>query len=380
MVIAMFILFITGCVHPPFKAGPLCEIPTEADHKKSAFSWSGFVDGICDISDGAMCKTAIADLAIPQPAEIDLTKYKNIAFANIGGNAGEDFTAAIMEEMVKYDEINVIDRNQLAGHLAELELGQEAIMSPQGQLKIGKMLPGTLLVFGKVDYENTENINFSVNKGNVLTEMLTGRRSYSAESKRTSRAFLKGQLHFTNTETGRQVQVKRLSKSSEDSSSAMWGTTPPANKAEMLDRIIHAAVKNVIRSIIPWKEVRPVIFYKDGNFPKLERGIAEAQTGSLGTAKEIFSEAITDIESSPTFNKKSLAAAKFNLGVIKMYERQYDAANKLLSEVDDIALKEFPAVEMRNINKCLRKNDEKLLKDKERNNITSLSPANPFVC
>jgi len=332
----------------------------------------------CKVSSGAICKTEVAKILITQPAEIDVTKYQNIAFGEIGGNAGADFTAAIMEQMVKNKSLNVVDRTQLAAHMKELGIAQEDLFDQSNQMKLGKLLPGTVLVVGEVNYDYKENLDRSYNN---CVNPVTGRRNYNcAKTKRSGQASVRGRLHFTETETGRQIQVKRLSTSFGDSSSTKgWGyggSPDQLNAADLQDLAIERAAEEVIHSIVPWQEERHVIFFKDGDVPKLERGIAEAQAGRLDKAKKYFLDAISEIESSAAFDKEDLAAAKFNLGVIKTYERKHEEAENLFSEVDDLALKVFPAVEMRNINECLKRNDQEVRREPR----ASLSTNRQYLC
>jgi len=350
-----FVLLITGCTHGLTKIGPSCEFEVGSDHQKKGVSFDKMNDWFCNASP-LTCKTEVAKILVTEPAEIDLTKYKNIAFADIKGNAGADFSAGIMEEMVKNKNINVVDRTQLAGHLKELGIAQEDLFDQSNQLKLGKMLPGTVLVVGEVNYEYKENQDSSYN--NCGADRF-GRPLNCHQTTRTGQALVKGRLHFTETETGRQIQVKRLSTSFGDSSSVQWGSAAQLNAAELQDLAIKKAAEEVVRSIIPTPKERNVIFYKASDVPRIERGIAEARAGKLENAKKIFSEVIAELESSPSA-KEDLATAKFNLGVIKTYERKHEEAEKLFSEVDDLAFKKFPAVDMRNINDCLKKKDAEL--------------------
>lgn len=355
----LFAVLLSGCMikHTVPEIGPSCEFEVGPDHQNKAISWVSMKEGMCKVTDGAICKTEIARILVTEPAQIDLTRYKNIAFADIKGNAGADFSAAIMEEMVKNKDIRVIDRTQLAAHLKELGIAQEDLFDQTKQMKLGAMLPGTVLVLGEVNYQYKESQDRSVDTCGI--DPRTGRPLICPKSTRTGQALVNGRLHFTETETGRQIQVKRLSTSFGDSSSVQWGSAAQLNAAELQDLAIKKAAEEVVYSIVPTPKERNVIFFKDSDVPRLARGIAEAQAGKLENAKKIFLEIIAELETTSS-NKESLAAAKFNLGVIKTYERKHEEAELLFSEVDDLAFKKFPAVDMRNINDCLKKKDSEL--------------------
>ncbi|GJL65520.1 MAG: hypothetical protein NPIRA05_04910 [Nitrospirales bacterium] len=351
------ILFMTtGCLmHTIPDPDTNCDFPVPVNHQKNGLNFTKINDKLCE-SFTFFCKTRVTRKAILVPAEIDVTGYKNIAFAEIGGNAGADFSAALMEQMVKNQDINIVDRTQLAGLLAEMQITQEDLFDPTNRAALGRLLPGALLVIGKVDYDYKEDIDHAVDS---CLDAVAGMKPCT-KSTRTGTASVRGQIHFTETETGRQVQVKRISASETDSTDTTLGSPPQLNRPSLNDKTVRKAADVVIRSIIPTKRDRTLFFFVHSAVKKLDRGIAEAKAGKLAKAKKYFAEAIADIESDPSIDQKALGAARWNLGVIEMYELKHDEAEKLFSGVEDVALGEFPTYKVRKANDCLRQKNEEL--------------------
>lgn len=351
--VLFLLFFFTGCSHSVPEVNPSCVFELGPSHQKKRSSWVAMTETICEITDGATCSSEVAKILVTQPAEIDMAKYKNIAFTEIGGNAGAGFSAAIMERLSKNKSINVINRTQLPALLQESQIVEEDLFDPSKRIRLGKLLPGTVLVAGKVDYHYKESVDSSYD--NCASNQMRGVNLDCHQSKRSGQGEVSVLLHFVETETGMQIGVKRFSTSFGDSSSTKWEPPNQLKHQELQDAAIEHAAEELIHSLVPRQEERHVIFYKNRNFPKLERGIAEAKAGKLEIAKRIFAKAISEIESDPALENEVLAAAKFNLGVIKTYEGKHEEAEKLFSEVDDLALNKFPAVEMRTINACLKK-------------------------
>ncbi|WP_447968120.1 CsgG/HfaB family protein [Nitrospira sp. M1] len=354
----LVVLFLmTGCIsHRPVAPDTNCDLPIGEAHASGGLNFTKLNDQMCEMFT-FFCKTRVTRKAILQPAEIDITGYKNIAFAEIEGNAGADFSSALMEQMVKNKALHVVDRTQLTSLLSEIEIEQEDLFDSSSRAKLGKLLPGTILVIGEVNYDYKEHVDDAIDN---CVDPSTQSMKRCTKSTRTGSAAVRGQIHFTETETGRQIQVKRISTSATASTEVITGSPPQISLVELNDQAVTKAADDVIRSIIPTKQDRTLLFYVHSDVKKLDRGIREAKAGKLENAKKFFAEAIADIESDPTMNNTALGAAKFNLGVILMYERKHDEAEKLFSGVEDVALGEFPVPVMRRTNDCLKQKDEEL--------------------
>jgi len=292
---------------------------------------------------------------IRQRPEVNLENYKNIAFTDLSGNTGETFAAALMDRIVKGKKLQVLDRTQMENLKNELGFERNALFDQNNRLELGKLIPGTILVIGEIYQDYKEEM--STSSDSCQNSKYT--KGIPCEVKtRTGRAVIQGNLHITETETGRQLKVKRISRSETEKTQSVGGGDPSTiNSVALLDKAFNAAVHDFERSILPTKEKRTVVFYKDGKIPKLQRGIREAEAGDLKGAKQYFVNAINKYEARADIPPESLAAVYFNLGVVHTYERDHEKAVDMFKRVDDLALNTFQTISMRNINKCLKKSE-----------------------
>lgn len=323
--------------------------------------WGQTVEAICGLL-GSFCDTVKVKIQVPHPAEIDLAKYRQVAFANIGGNYGEAFSASLKEQMVRDGRLKVIDRSQLNALLKELELSDSDLVDPTNRAKLGNLLPATALVMGNVNKEYKESKS---SENSSCAIMQNGKMTTKPCMKiiRTGTANMQGEISVAEVETGAQIQAKHLHSSMEEKTETTTGDPAPVNEGLLHERNLNQIVAAMTKATLAWVENRKVVFYKDSNLPTLERGIKEAQAGELEAAKNIFSKTIEDNKGNTAISQNALAAAYFDLGVTYAYSQSYDQAEEAFKTVDDLAINEFPADTMRKIVKCLR--DEKNKMDQQ---------------
>ncbi|WP_454060982.1 CsgG/HfaB family protein [Candidatus Nitrospira salsa] len=356
--VLLLILMCTACqsmriAHDIPDPGPNCE-RNEVLHADNSLSWSDAKSTVCGKA-GMLCRSTVTSIMVKQRPEVSLENYKNIAFTDLSGNAGEEFAAALMDKIVQDNTLQVLDRTQVDRLKEELRFEKDALFDKKKRLELGKLLPGTVLVIGEID----QNYEEEVSKSTDSCQNSNSTKGIPCEvTTRTGRAVIQGNLHITETETGRQLKVKRISRSATEETKTIGGGEPSTiNAVALKDKAFNAAVHDFERSILPTKEKHTVVFYKDGKIPKLQRGIREAEAGDLNGAKQYFVNAIHKYETRAEIPPESLAAAYFNLGVVHTFERDHEMAVDMFKKVDDLALNTFQTISMRNINKCLKESE-----------------------
>ncbi len=290
------------------------------------------------------------------PAEIDLTKYERVAFTNIGGNYGEAFSAAFKEQMVKNGKIKIMDRAQLDKIKEEMGLTDSDLFDASKRAKLGKLLPATALVIGQVnkdDYQEATTESSECSPGVNLTK-----KKICSKTVRTGIAHIQGEISIAEVESGALIQVKRLSSTAEKKTESTSGTPGLINKNGLYEQSLNSIVDDMVRAILPWEENLTAIFYADSDLPVLARGILEAQSGGLQETKSIFIKAVESNRDNEKVSQVALAKAYFNLGAIHAYLGEYQKADENLSKAEDLAPGKLEAARMRQMVKCLVKEEE----------------------
>ncbi len=298
------------------------------------------------------------EISVTHPAEIDLTTYKSVAFTQLEGNFGEEFSTALKEKIVKGGNLSVVDRSQLDTILNEQGLTQKDIFESKARAKLGKLLPATVLVVGKVNKVYSEAT--SSQQATCTTTTVKGKIKTRPCTKnfRTGNANITGDISIIRVETGEQIQVKHLAAKMEKKTESTQGEPDPINENDLHEKNLKSIVHDMAKAIISTQENHRVILYEDGDLPGLKRGILEAQAGSLEETKKIFARIISKAEGNPDVKEIALAKAYFNFGVVQGYDGEYQEADRLLSLSENQAPGELKAARMRQIIKCMQKENQ----------------------
>ena len=341
-------LLLSGCAKWPPQNGPATDDGCVTILSPGPLQQ--FVTGFCGIL-SFFCSSQQVDIQVPHTPEIDLSGYETIAFTKIEGNYGEAFAASFKEQLQKKSKIKVVDRTQLQKILNEQGKSENDLFDPNFRVTLGKLLPAGVIVTGKIDgnFQSSPPINpqmvpcpYDTKKTCTLNTV-------------TGRATMKGTISIIDVETSQHLKDKRLHHSEEDSNTAFNQLVPePIDQEALHEKNLKVVVSDMTKASVHWTETRSVVFFTHSDIPKIERGVLEAKSGKLEGAEKIFSEAIAQNEGNPDVSTKALAAARFNLAVVKAYRGEYDEAERLLSLVMDDTLDAFPAALMRKVIDCLK--------------------------
>ena len=223
----------------------------------------------------------------------DLSKYQTVAFTKLGGNYGDAFSAALKEKILKDGKLKVVDRTQLAKNLAELGLTQTELFAPENRAKLGKLLPGALMVDGKIDATYKEKT--SRGPGLCLTRGYYGHyqqaRWYKCTSYfRTGTVKVSGEISVFDVETGENLSVKRLSARKEAKTDNKEGNPDPIDGEQLKEEALARVVQNMAKVVVPTKVVSNVILYETPGMPQLQRVISEVEADELESAKKMMAD------------------------------------------------------------------------------------------
>ncbi|MGB5054179.1 MAG: tetratricopeptide repeat protein [Nitrospirales bacterium] len=358
LVLAGLVLVLTGCVNQKkVKSNVVDPMKAQCESEQKqvwAVAWDMTTDWACKTT--GMCAHAErVKIIVPHPADINLTKYKTVAFTKIGGNYGDSFASAVKSQMIGKDNLTVMDRTQLDKILQELGMTQEDLFDADKRAKLGNLLPTAALVMGNVNGE------YKQEKRTKRETCYTAKVPYPCTKEfSVGVANMIADVSFVEVETSATIQVKHLTATSGDDTDKIFDLTSMLNPTELQEKNLQEIVSDMTKAVVPYSTKEEVFFYADQNLPTMERGIVDAEAGDLEKAKEVFLKAISDNESNKEISQKTLARAYFNVGVIYLHTREFDKAEKAFETVDNLALKAFPAAQMRKLTKCYEDEHKKM--------------------
>lgn len=293
-------------------------------------------------------------LLVSHPAEVDLSKYKTVAFAKIDGDYGNSFATALKERMVQNGNLTVMDRTELDKVLAELQMTQDDLFDTEKREQVGKILPATALVLGKVEHK------FASESRQKNATCGSGKKAYPCmQTYQVGTADMIADISIVRVETGQTIQVKHLSATSEETTDTILSTKKGINERALHEKNLNQLVSGMQMAILPYKSEQSVIFYLDGDLPQLERAIPDTEAGELQKAKERIRSAIADNKDNPKISKEVLAKAYFDLGLLYLYTQEFEQAEKAFETVDDLDLNKYPTGKMRKLVKCMEQEEKK---------------------
>ncbi len=321
--------------------------------------WMQAKERACSLM-GGFCDTVPVVIPVAHPAEINLTKFKTVAFTEIGGNYGEAFSTSLQQKIVEDGGLKVIDRNELQRLLKEQGLSQNDLFDSKNKVKLGKLLPAAVFVSGNVikSYKETTSEGMG-NCPDPKNPLKLKKRIPCPTFTLTGFATIEGNVKFVNVETGADIQVKHL-KASEDKKKTGTGKQPePINENALHETNLEKITVETARAILPWKEDRKVVFYRDKELPLLWEGIVEAKAGEIDEAKKLFTEAITVAEGDPEISQDALTYAHWNKALTHTYTGEFKAAKREYKKVERLAPGEYETAWMRKVVKCLKADEKK---------------------
>ena len=311
-----------------------------------------FMIGFCKII--GSCEEV--DLKVQHTPEVDLHTYQTIAFTTIEGDYGNAFSSAYKEQVQNNSHLKVLDRTQFKKLMKERDISQQELFKPEMRVKRGLMLPGGLLVTGNIESSYHES---EPNNPQKIPCPYDSKKLCTLNT-RSGTAIMKGTISIIDVETGQQIKDKRLYHKTEKSNTSLNQAVPePIAQETLHETNLQTIVYDMTIVTVPWNETRKVVFFADSDLRKLEVGILMAKGGRLVDAEKNFTEAIEEAESKPGVSLKALAAAQYNLALIKAYRGDYENSEKLLKKVMEATLDTFPAAKMMKVMDCRKKDEER---------------------
>lgn len=295
------------------------------------------------------CATVKVPITVKHPAEINMSKYKQIAIAEITGRHGRGFAGEIKNKLVESGSFKVIDRSRMKAIMKELNLSQSDLTASKNRAKLGKLLSASALITGYLDGKYKEDT--SSKKSTCYKKSGKKTVEYSCTVRyRKGTYSTNGSIDVVDVETGELLRSKALSAAYVSTTNATNARPAAIDRDSLYTSCLMDNVKTFMRSINAWNETVLVPFKKDGDIPALERGINQAKMGEIEEAISIFAKAARAAEGNAEIDADSIATAYWNLGLAYKYTWQLDKAigafKKAYSfDADDDYIKEKKSAE-----------------------------------
>lgn len=270
----------------------------------------------------AACSTVNLHVPLRRPAEIDISRFKQVGVEHFRGPDGDEIATMVQQGLVESGRVDVVDRRRLSSIMSELRLSASDLADPEKAARLGRQLPASALIFGHVrqaDYQENMERNVRTVKDNQ------GRNRRQTDYVRRGTANVRISFQVDDVETGRVVKSKTVERTASQTSRATNNIPPPINSGTMLARLKREAVNEFIQALVPYTIHERARFYKDGKLPELERAILHVRAQNWDRAMEVLNDAIDSAERAG-LPAKTLARAYWNRALVAKYSHRFDQA------------------------------------------------------
>jgi tetratricopeptide (TPR) repeat protein len=262
---------------------------------------------------------------VTHPAEINMTKYKQVAITKINGTLGGPFAAELKERLVESGRFALVDRARLDQIMRELKLSNDDLLAQtEKAAKLGNLLPATAIITGRTDGKYDEKITHI--NGTCYRDS-NDKKGYPCRTyTRTGIYSTSGSIDVIDVSTSQILKSRQLGNRCENSSSATEAQPETIDSDALASTCINQNVTRFMKAISPWIETVQAPFRKDGELPDLESGVNKAKVGDMQGAADTFEAAAKSAERNPRVKPRTIAMAYWNLGLAYQYSDQFDKA------------------------------------------------------
>jgi len=310
------------------------------------------------------CSTVTVRVPVMRPAEINLRGKSELVIAGVSAPSALMSSATEVNNLLKNAIVNsgrfkLIDRQHLDKVMRELSLSQTDLTSPDSRRKLGKLMTGSIMLFGQVEKSNYAE--------NVTSNRQTCTRSQGKKSiqvpctklDRNGQADVVVAFDVIDVQTGENLKPKRLTCTERRNTSATDAQPAPIDGQSMIAACNQQVVERFMKAIAPWQDFVNAPFEKDGDVPPLEIGINYAKQGEWTEAIDKFKAAVDMTNGKPGIKANVVAKAHWNLGLAYEYTFQFDPATEEVKKAYDMTQNEAYLREISNI-KNLKAEQDKL--------------------
>jgi tetratricopeptide (TPR) repeat protein len=290
---------------------------------KKLYGWLVLALGIGVFTIG--CGTVRVPVSVTHPAEINMTKYKQVAITRIDGNLGDSFEADLKNRLVESGRFTLVDRARLDQIMRELRLSNDDLLAQSNKAaKLGSLLPATAIITGRTNGQYKENVTYS--DGTCYRDK-NDKRGYPCRTYERKGTFeTGGSIDVIDVATAQILKSKAQGNRCEASTSATGGHPENIDRSALAGTCLDKNVTKFMKAISPWTEIVQAPFQTDGDLPNLESGVNMAKIGDMQGAAETFQAAAKSAEMNPKVSPKTIAKAYWNMGLAYQYSHQFDKA------------------------------------------------------
>jgi len=282
------------------------------------------------------CATVKVPCTVMHPAEINMSRYKQVAIDEFRGNAGPDVRDLVKEHLINSGRLELVDRSHMDKVQRELSFAQTDATASTDKPELGKLAAVSAIIAGNINGDYDETMESS--RG-TCTRTDSNGKSYEVTCTsytRKGKYRVGGNLDVIDVETGKTIKSKPLSALEEASESATDEQPDAIDRDRLYSVCVRQIADDFARTILPWSSTEEVAYKTCGDIPELERGIDKVKVGETDEAIGIFRTAAEDAEKNPEVKPDDIAIAYWDLALAYEYSLRFDESILALKKAQDL--------------------------------------------
>jgi curli biogenesis system outer membrane secretion channel CsgG len=261
----------------------------------------------------AGCGTQIAVTRL-KPAEISLRGVKQIAVTGVTGSDGLQLEGMLIEKIQASNRFVLVERSHLDKIRGELGLSS-GVEFQEGNLAIGKLLPASALVWGRVDRSDfhEELKSEAATCSRIVTIGLKPKtQDYPCKhNERRGKGSVTVQFRVFDTATARILAGKTLSATEFQTARAENAEPASIDGADLKQKCLRTIAEDFIKVVAPFEVKEKVSLVDDSALPEIGQGNEYLKRGDSETAMEFYGKALAHANGDSTISLKSKAKASY---------------------------------------------------------------------
>lgn len=250
------------------------------------------------------------DIQHPPALQLQLDRV----FVRPQGQCAQELAHYVTERFVN-EGVEVVDRQNMETLLEERDFGLSGQVDRSTAVELGKITGASTLV-------TVQTFQCSID-----TERMTDGPTYISQTRGAFRAA----VQVIDITTGRKFSVRNIHETvtEQNESTENWPVYPPSDEVQA--RVLRQAAFEVHKWFFPWIERRALYF-----FDAKDCGLKDAyQLLKIGNVEAAARRSEANLEAclaDPKAKPKRQAQARYNLGMVRFIQGDYEAALQLLGK------------------------------------------------
>jgi len=267
---------------------------------------------------GTGCATKHS-VARTKPAELNLKGVTKIAVLPFPGPDGAELTSLITQGLFDSKRFEVVEREQLNKIMREQGMSIDTAFQGGG-VAVGKLLPATALVSGRVmkaEYkESTGRSNETCTREVDIGNKKTKTEKYACVSyTRQGGVQYLADVKVLDTTTGQILATRSLPASIKDSKSAIDQEPDRIDDHALMTACRTDVASRFVKMVAPHTVMEQVVLATDGDLPELAAGNEYFTRNDNQKAVEYFTKAVARADASSGMSPKTKGKAHYSLGL-----------------------------------------------------------------